>query len=297
MLFIGEKVGLAAKARRHGVGLPEGRHRRRSARGHEPLRDRRARTRSPCSPRPTRAACCTRPISTWRSWSSGPSSKHAVSLDAPVAENLQRDRAMPRARRRGPRRHRARPPAAREADRGHPRDRRADPADRRRRPVGRHRGGGRRQRRARGDGHRRRAGRRAHRRRDALPERRDLRAARRRRSRSTRSAAARWASPTSSGSTRRRTSRPATNIIFAATGVTDGALMKGVRFFGDGIRTSSLVMQSKPARIRFIDTIHVEQARTVESGSDRLSTTWHPGSATSSRSPPRASSASPASRW
>ena len=53
------------------------------------------------------------------------------------------------------------------------------------------------------------------------------------------------------------------NIIFAATGVTDGALMKGVRFFGDGVRTSSLIMQSTPARIRFIDTIHVEQARMV----------------------------------
>src|SRR5262245_60185111 len=32
-------------------------------------------------------------------------------------------------------------------------------------------------------------------------------------------------------------------IIFAATGVTEGTLMKGVRFFGDGVRTSSLVMQ------------------------------------------------------
>jgi fructose-1,6-bisphosphatase II len=53
-------------------------------------------------------------------------------------------------------------------------------------------------------------------------------------------------------------------IIFAATGVTDGTLTKGVRFFGDGIRTSSLIMQSEPARIRFIDTIHVEQTRTVK---------------------------------
>ena len=52
-------------------------------------------------------------------------------------------------------------------------------------------------------------------------------------------------------------------IIFAATGVTDGTLMKGVRFFGDGTRTSSLVMQSNPPRIRFIDTIHVEQSRMV----------------------------------
>jgi fructose-1,6-bisphosphatase class II len=54
------------------------------------------------------------------------------------------------------------------------------------------------------------------------------------------------------------------NVIFAATGVTDGTLMKGVRFFGDGIRTSSIVMQSSPARIRFIDTIHVEQTRMVK---------------------------------
>ena len=53
------------------------------------------------------------------------------------------------------------------------------------------------------------------------------------------------------------------NIIFAATGVTDGSLMKAVRFFGDGVRTSSLIMQSKPALIRFVDTIHVEQTRTV----------------------------------
>jgi fructose-1,6-bisphosphatase II len=54
------------------------------------------------------------------------------------------------------------------------------------------------------------------------------------------------------------------DIIFAATGVTEGTLMKCVRFFGDGVRTSSLIMQSRPARIRFIDTIHVEQAGTVK---------------------------------
>ncbi len=46
-------------------------------------------------------------------------------------------------------------------------------------------------------------------------------------------------------------------ITFVATGVTDGALMRGVRFFGHGVRTSSIVMQSAPHLIRFIDTIHV----------------------------------------
>ena len=48
------------------------------------------------------------------------------------------------------------------------------------------------------------------------------------------------------------------SIIFAAAGVTDGTLMRGVRFFGDGIRTSSLVMQTSPHRVRFIDSIHVD---------------------------------------
>lgn len=48
-------------------------------------------------------------------------------------------------------------------------------------------------------------------------------------------------------------------ITFVATGVTDGALMKGVRFFGHGTRTSSIVMQNQPHQIRFIDTIHVTE--------------------------------------
>ena len=48
-------------------------------------------------------------------------------------------------------------------------------------------------------------------------------------------------------------------ITFVATGVTDGTLMRGVRFFGHGIRTSSVVMQNSPHQIRFIDTIHVHR--------------------------------------
>ena len=47
-------------------------------------------------------------------------------------------------------------------------------------------------------------------------------------------------------------------VIFAATGVTEGALMKGVRFFGEGCRTSSVLMQTRPHRVQFIDTIHVK---------------------------------------
>ena len=41
---------------------------------------------------------------------------------------------------------------------------------------------------------------------------------------------------------------PGKQIIFAATGVTDGALMKGVRFFGEGTRTSSIVMTRHTAK-------------------------------------------------
>jgi len=47
------------------------------------------------------------------------------------------------------------------------------------------------------------------------------------------------------------------SIIFAATGVTDGAMLKGVRFFGHGLRTSSIVMQNQPRQVRFVDTIHI----------------------------------------
>jgi fructose-1,6-bisphosphatase class II len=49
---------------------------------------------------------------------------------------------------------------------------------------------------------------------------------------------------------------PGRHLIFAATGVTEGALMKGVRFFRDGTRTASLVMQTSPRQIRFVDSIH-----------------------------------------
>jgi fructose-1,6-bisphosphatase/sedoheptulose 1,7-bisphosphatase-like protein len=60
---------------------------------------------------------------------------------------------------------------------------------------------------------------------------------------------------------RSRDLAPGKGIIFAATGVTDGTLMKGVRFFGDGNRTSSVIMQNEPHQIRFIDSIHVATSK------------------------------------
>src|SRR6516162_7815620 len=52
---------------------------------------------------------------------------------------------------------------------------------------------------------------------------------------------------------------PGSEILFAASGVTDGTLMQGVRFFGHGIRTSSVLMSLRERRIRFIDTVHVDE--------------------------------------
>ncbi len=57
---------------------------------------------------------------------------------------------------------------------------------------------------------------------------------------------------------------PGRSIIFAAAGVTDGALLKGVRFFGDGIRTHTLVMTTVPHQVRFIDTIHAKDDPNVK---------------------------------
>ena len=57
---------------------------------------------------------------------------------------------------------------------------------------------------------------------------------------------------------------PGNHIIFAATGVTDGALMKGVRFFGEGTRTSSIVMTRKNRKVRFVDSIHLAKRPDVK---------------------------------
>jgi fructose-1,6-bisphosphatase class II len=54
------------------------------------------------------------------------------------------------------------------------------------------------------------------------------------------------------------------NILFAATGVTTGDLLKGARFFGDGARTESLVMSTNPRFVRFVDTIHVREGEDVK---------------------------------
>jgi fructose-1,6-bisphosphatase II len=50
---------------------------------------------------------------------------------------------------------------------------------------------------------------------------------------------------------------PGEQIVFAAAGVTDGALLHGVRFFGDGCRTHTLAMTYASRQVRFVDTVHM----------------------------------------
>ena len=46
------------------------------------------------------------------------------------------------------------------------------------------------------------------------------------------------------------------NCFFAATGVTDGELLRGVRYDRNGARTQSLVMRSRSGTVRMIDAHH-----------------------------------------
>ena len=50
---------------------------------------------------------------------------------------------------------------------------------------------------------------------------------------------------------------PGETLVFSATGVTDGDLLHGVRFFGGGARTHSLVMGYQSKQVRFVDTVHM----------------------------------------
>ena len=53
---------------------------------------------------------------------------------------------------------------------------------------------------------------------------------------------------------------PGEHIVFSCTGVTDGELLRGVRFFGGGTRTSTLFMSLAGGVIRFADTVRREES-------------------------------------
>jgi len=46
------------------------------------------------------------------------------------------------------------------------------------------------------------------------------------------------------------------DVFFAATGVSDGDLLKGVRYFSGGASTNSIVMRAKSSTVRYIETHH-----------------------------------------
>lgn len=52
---------------------------------------------------------------------------------------------------------------------------------------------------------------------------------------------------------------PGHRLIFAACGVTDGALLRGVRYFKSGSRTHSIVMTRATNRVSFVDSVHLDQ--------------------------------------
>jgi len=54
------------------------------------------------------------------------------------------------------------------------------------------------------------------------------------------------------------------NIAFCATGVTGSDILEGVRFFGGGAKTQTLVITKKFSKIRFVTTIHVLDKQEIE---------------------------------
>ena len=57
---------------------------------------------------------------------------------------------------------------------------------------------------------------------------------------------------------------PGRQIIFTATGVTESALLRPVRFFGEGARTSSIVLTLNTGKVRFIESIHLDKKADVK---------------------------------
>lgn len=57
---------------------------------------------------------------------------------------------------------------------------------------------------------------------------------------------------------------PGHRLVFAACGVTDGNLLRGVRFTGDGVLTQSVVMTSSTPKVRFVETTQLENKPDVK---------------------------------
>jgi len=58
------------------------------------------------------------------------------------------------------------------------------------------------------------------------------------------------------------------NIIFCATGISDSALLRGVRGYGTKATTHSVLMRAKSKTVRFIRAVHDLQTKTIRLRSD-----------------------------
>jgi fructose-1,6-bisphosphatase II len=56
--------------------------------------------------------------------------------------------------------------------------------------------------------------------------------------------------------TQSRRSPALRDAAFIATGVTDGEMLRGVKYFGQGSRTHSITMENQTGTVRFIETVH-----------------------------------------
>jgi fructose-1,6-bisphosphatase II len=54
------------------------------------------------------------------------------------------------------------------------------------------------------------------------------------------------------------------DVIFVASGVTKGDLLEGVRFFGRGVRVSSVVMSAATRSVRFIESVYMGEGGELE---------------------------------
>jgi len=57
---------------------------------------------------------------------------------------------------------------------------------------------------------------------------------------------------------------PGKRMIFACCGVTDGNLLHGVRFFGEGVRTQSMILTLDERLVRFVDTVRLDKRPDVK---------------------------------
>jgi len=46
------------------------------------------------------------------------------------------------------------------------------------------------------------------------------------------------------------------DVMFSATGVTNGAMLRGVRFFPGGAKTHTVVMRARTGTVRYIEAHH-----------------------------------------